>query len=103
MIKVKDIFGSTSNDDYHYEQNFYSSYYGSIDQFIHFEKDEDVNENENDENESETEKILHFFYNKNKNHQKQIHIFNSEIIHDQLPNGILPTYEDAFNFNGYVN
>lgn len=100
IVKVKDIFATNKDEIHRYKARFYSQYYGSYDQ-IAFSEDRDNFENE-DSNENsvnnETEKILHFFYNQKENHQKQVHIFNSDIIHNQLPNGLLPTYEDALKF-----
>lgn len=84
IIKIEDLYSNRIEDEFNkYEQFIFT------------------NEKKNHGSDDNLETILHFFYDeknlKNNYYQNISYYFDSNIIHDQLPTGILHSYEDAYN------
>ena len=82
IIKVKDFLLSRNESDF-------SSFYDKEFEFL-------VENKNSKESFSNFKEILNFLYDNDKNNQ-QLDFFKSNIIHDQFPSGILPSYENAFS------
>lgn len=88
IIKMNDLRSSFEENDYYEDYNS-----------DHFLMDSNDSSNSSSTIKYSQENILNFFYEKGRSDQNQKYfVFNSDIIHEILPNGILPTYDKALDF-----
>lgn len=102
VIKIHDLFSFNNVDfnpnsypSFHFYSNFSNNQKFEI--FPNF-NDDIIFKNKSDHSEEEEENVLHFIYNSRQNSQRPSAVFNFNIVHDQLPNGLFPTYESLEEF-----
>lgn len=97
VIQIYDIYSSfknTENVNLNKDTSFhfYPNYLYNNDEISFFEP--------NDKNDVSVDykEALHKFYDMNKSDEKPSAVFNFNIIHEHLPNGLFPTFESSIDF-----